>query len=84
MTISIRNPEAEQLARELAASSNQTLTEVVLEALRGYRQQQNEQQQRPDLAKRLLAIGAHCAHLPDRDTRSADDIMGYDEHGLPT
>lgn len=85
MTISIRNHEAERLARELAASGDKTLTEVVLEALRSYRMQQTELRKRqPDLAERLLAIGAHCAQLPDRDIRSADEIMGYDESGLPT
>jgi antitoxin VapB len=32
------------------------------------------------LAAELLEIGAHCAALPDIDTRSFDDILGYDEH----
>ncbi len=84
MTISIRNPEAESLARELAQASGKNITDVVLEALRGYREHQHEQQGRQSpLSKRLLAIGAHCARLPDLDARSADEIMGYDERGLP-
>ena len=32
----------------------------------------------------LLEIGAHCSSLPDLESRPADDIMGYDEHGLPS
>ena len=36
------------------------------------------------LAERLLAIARHCASLPDIDTRSPDEILGYDEHGLPS
>ena len=35
-----------------------------------------------ELAERLLAIGRECAALPDHDTRSPDEIIGYDEHGM--
>jgi antitoxin VapB len=35
------------------------------------------------LAAQVTAIGARSAALPDQDTRSADEILGYDEHGLP-
>jgi hypothetical protein len=31
----------------------------------------------------LDAIALHCAALPVRDDRAADDILGYDEDGLP-
>ena len=34
------------------------------------------------LADRLLAIGEHCASLPDLDSRSPDEIVGYDESGM--
>ena len=33
-------------------------------------------------AARLLEIGEHCAALPDFDTRSPDEIIGYDETGM--
>ena len=29
-------------------------------------------------------IQAFVASLPDRDTRSADEILGYDDFGLPS
>ena len=35
------------------------------------------------LADELDEIALHCARLPVRDPRSADEILGYDEHGLP-
>ena len=31
----------------------------------------------------LRAIRKRCAALPELDKRSADEILGYDEHGLP-
>ena len=37
----------------------------------------------PRLSEELLKIGRRCADLEVQDTRSADEIIGYDEHGLP-
>ena len=35
------------------------------------------------LKEQILAIGRRCAGLPDRDMRKADEILGYDDDGLP-
>ena len=37
-----------------------------------------------DLPEELLEIGRRCAALPVLDPRSADEIIGYDEHGSST
>jgi antitoxin VapB len=37
----------------------------------------------PTLADEILAIGRRCAALPELDSRSPDDIIGSDAHGLP-
>jgi hypothetical protein len=34
---------------------------------------------RPDLEQ----IALRCARLPVRDDRDADEIVGYDQHGVP-
>ena len=31
-----------------------------------------------------LALGQECAALPDYDTRTSDEILGYDEHDIPS
>lgn len=36
-----------------------------------------------DLCAELDEIARHCASLPVVDDREPDDILGYDEHGLP-
>ncbi len=36
------------------------------------------------LADRLVAIGRECAALPVFDERDDDEILGYDERGLPS
>lgn len=35
------------------------------------------------LADELDKIALHCSRLPVRDSRTPDEILGYDEHGLP-
>lgn len=35
------------------------------------------------LADELDEIGLHCSRLPIRDTRSAEEILGDDEKGVP-
>lgn len=37
-----------------------------------------------NLQQRLLAISQRYAALPDKDDRSSDEILGYDEQGLPS
>jgi antitoxin VapB len=34
-------------------------------------------------AERLDEIALQCASLPDYDTRTPDEIIGYDEYGVP-
>lgn len=36
------------------------------------------------IAAELLAIGRRCAGLPDLDRRTPEEILGDDEHGLPS
>ncbi len=31
----------------------------------------------------ILEISQRCAALPELDTRSVDEILGYDNHGIP-
>jgi transcriptional regulator with XRE-family HTH domain len=38
---------------------------------------------REGLAERLMEIGRHFSSLPVYDDRSPDEIIGYDENGLP-
>jgi hypothetical protein len=36
------------------------------------------------LAARLLEIGEHCAAFPEQDTRTTEEIVGYDDIGMWT
>lgn len=84
MALNIKNPEAERLAHELADETGDTVTGAVkaaLEAsLRSIRRGRDTGKALADVA----SIQALVASLPDLDPRTADEIIGYDDFGLPT
>lgn len=84
MAISLQDAETDRLAREVVALTGETLTEAVRKALaERLERERRRRRQEKGLAERLNEIARHCASLPDLDTRSADEIIGYDERGLP-
>ena len=83
MPLSIKHPEAERLARILAARTGETITQAITKALEERLLREEGKRKAANLSDELLDIGKRCAALPDLDSRSADDIVGYDEHGLP-
>ena len=83
MSLNIKDPLTEQAVRELAAITGEGVTGAVLQATRERLTRLRLQQRPGTLKAQLLALGAHCAALPDLDLRTADEILGYDENGLP-
>lgn len=83
VALTISNSEAERLASELAQLTGQTRTEAVTEALRHQLERRRRERSAQTLADELDEIGRRCAKLPLRDGRSEDEILGYDENGLP-
>lgn len=84
MALSIKNDEADRLARELAALTGESLTEAVVLSLRERLDRKRAQKDGRPLAERLMEIGRRCAGRPRLDDRSPDEILGYDDNGLPT
>ena len=85
MALSIKNPDADQLARELAETTGETITEAVVQAIRERldRERARRRSAAGQSAARIRRIQERIARLPVRDQRSADEIIGYDDHGLP-
>lgn len=81
--LNIKNPEADRLARLLAQQTGETITEVVIDALREKLMREQGKRAPVELKEALLTIGNRCAALPDHDTRNPDEILGYDSDGLP-
>jgi antitoxin VapB len=83
MALSIKDPEADRLARELAARTGETLTEAIVVALRERLARETGRTRAVPLSDELAAIRRRCSALPVLDDRSADEILGFDHHGLP-
>ncbi|MGQ4599309.1 type II toxin-antitoxin system VapB family antitoxin [Nocardia sp. R6R-6] len=84
MALSIKHPEADRLARELAARTGETMTEAVVIALRERLARETGRARPVPLRAELTAIRHRCAALPVLDDRSAEEILGYDHRGLPS
>lgn len=83
MPLNIKDPETDRLARELAAQTGESLTAAVTMALRERLERLRGRAGAPGLSEELTAIALRCAGLPELDDRSAEEILGYDVHGLP-
>ncbi len=83
MPLSIKHPEAERLARILAARTGETITQAITKSLEERLLREEGKRKIGRLSDELLDIGERCAGLPDLDSRSPDEVIGYDEQGLP-
>jgi antitoxin VapB len=82
--ISIKNDETETLARKLADLTGETLTEAVRAALEERYNRLRRSRSRRSLQDELNAIALRCARRPVISELSDDEILGYDEHGIPS
>ena len=83
MALSIKNARAEQLARELAAQTGESITDAITNALEERLGRLHGRRTADHRREAAEAILAQSAALPDLDARSADEILGYGEHGVP-
>ncbi len=84
MALSIKHPEADRLGRRLAAITGESITEATIKALEERLWREQGRIRGPRLRDELRAIRERCAALPVLDTRSPDEILGYDDIGVPT
>ncbi len=82
MAISIKDPETDRLARALAAATGESLTEAIRRALED-RLDRETHRSRRGIAPDVRRIQERLARLTVLDARSADEIVGYDAHGVP-
>ncbi|MGC3954955.1 MAG: type II toxin-antitoxin system VapB family antitoxin [Propionicimonas sp.] len=83
MALNIKDPVTDALARELAAQTGESITDAVriamAERLARVRRQRSVASRAADL-QRFIDRGRQRVTLDDR---SAEEILGYDENGLP-
>jgi antitoxin VapB len=84
MALNIKDPATERSVRELAALTGETVTMAVRRAAEERLAHVRRTRSGRSLKDELMEIAERCSSLPDLDTRTADEILGYDEDGLPT
>jgi len=86
MGLSIKNDEVERMVRALAARRHMPMTEALRQLLaeeeaRAAEAQAAERQARYEA---VMAIAARVAAMPDISDVTDDEILGYDENGIPS
>ena len=84
MAFSIKNSEADRLARQLADATGETLTEAVIHALRERLHRQVQVSSRRQVGDELALLAQQFAHARVPDSRTDDEILGYGSDGLPS
>jgi len=83
MAFSIKNDETDLLVRELVALTGESLTEAVTVSVRERLARERRAAGGSKLERMMEAVREFRA-LPELDDRSAEEILGYDELGLPS
>jgi antitoxin VapB len=84
MALSIKSIETEHLAREIAAKTGESLTGAIQKALEERLDRLNNSRRNHALAAQIDDILERVDAMPDLDARTPDEIIGYDEDGLPS
>lgn len=81
--LNIKNAKTDRLAHQVAEEAGETLTEAVTVALEQRLVRLRRQTQVDQVMHEVRRVQDLLRSLPDLDARSADEILGYDDRGLP-
>ena len=84
MALDIDDPETETLARELAERTGETIAAAIKRALQERLARFDSESAKATLLEDLAAFRRRWAAMPLLDGRSDEEILGYDENGLPS
>ncbi len=83
MALSIKDPDTERLARDLARLTGESITMATKRAIEERLRRVGGRAQKGILLEELAQIRQRWSTMPILDQRTPDEIMGYDETGLP-
>lgn len=81
MGLHINNPDVERKVRSLAEALGTTLTEAIEISVTKELRRAVPRKPDPHFIQDILKILDRVDRLPVLDTRSAEEILGYNEHG---
>jgi antitoxin VapB len=77
MAISIKNEATERLARQVACATGESLTQAIRRALEERWQRLKTKRRSRVLTSRIQELLHRVDALPELDSRSADEILGW-------
>ena len=83
MPLSIKNENTERHAREVAHQAGESNTEAIQKSLAERLERLKAKRRNRTLGGRIEDLLRRVDELPNLDPRSPNEILGYDEHGLP-
>jgi len=83
MGMSIKNPATERLARQVAKETGESLTEAIQKSLEERWLRLQAKRRNRALTTRIEDLLRRVDALRTLDSRPEDEILGYDERGLP-
>lgn len=83
MALSIKNDSTERLARQVANETGESLTEAIQRALEERWRRLKNQRRGRLLKGQIEDLLRRVDELPTLDSRNEDQVLGYDEHGMP-
>lgn len=83
MALSIKDPETEQLARSLAQLTGENITTATKRAIEERLRRLAGQTSKDALLEDMAEIRRRWSEMQVVDDRTPEEILGYDEHGLP-
>ena len=81
--LNIKDPEVYKMARKVADKRGLSLTGAVREALREKLERESAEKETARRFEKLQEIAKGFSNLPILDDRTDDEIIGYDELGIP-
>jgi antitoxin VapB len=83
MALSIKDPETERLARSLAQLTGENITTATRRAIEERLRRVGGQPRKVTLLEDMAEIRRRWREMTIVDERTPEEILGYDEHGLP-
>jgi antitoxin VapB len=84
MPLSIKNEDTERLIRKVAKITGESLTDAVRISVAERYDRLTRSKSGRTLGDELTEIALRCARLPVISDLSPDEILGYDEFGIPS
>ena len=83
MPLSIKNAATERLARQVAGETGESITEAIQKSLEERWERLKARRRNRVLTAQIEDLLRRVDALPTLDDRSPDEVLAYDDHGMP-